>query len=398
MKKCKRFLSVLLSLILISSVMVIHSIPSEAAVKYGYVSNSYLNLRASASTSAKKITTLSRNDTVEILSSNKGWYRVNAFHGGKIYKGYVSSSYIRSGYAPGYQNGYVNDPSLNLRKGADASYSKITVLSKNDPVKILQTIGKWSLVSVVHKGTTYTGYVAKRYLTTGKTSGKTVSASSSASSASPSSSSSSKVIYLTFDDGPGPYTKKLLDVLDKYNVKATFFVTNQFPKYQNMIGEEAKRGHTVAVHTYTHNFASIYKSQTAFWSDIDKMNSLIKKQTGKTSDILRFPGGSSNAVSKKYCKGIMTKLTANASSHGFVYADWNVDSRDAGGTTSSSGVAANVKKGCSKQKTSVVLMHDIKSYSVNAVEDIIKWGLKNGYTFKAMTRSSSMAHHGHLNN
>ena len=94
----------------------------------------------------------------------------------------------------------------------------------------------------------------------------------------------------------------------------------------------------------------------------------------------------------------MTKLTANASGHGFVYAAWNVDSRDAGGTTSSSGVASNVKKGCAKQKTSVVLMHDIKSYSVNAVEDIIKWGLKNGYSFKSMTKSSNMAHHGHLNN
>lgn len=395
MKKSKRFLSLILSLILISSVMVMHSIPSEAAVKYGYVDYSYLNLRSAPTTSAKKITKLSRNDTVEILSSNKGWYRVNAFHNGKIYKGYVSSGYIHSGYAPGAQNGYVNDPALNLRKGADVSYSKITVLSKNDPVKVLQTIGKWSLVSVVHKGTTYTGYVAKRYLVIGKTANKSGAASSSPSSA---SSSSSKVIYLTFDDGPGPYTKKLLDILDKYNVKATFFVTNQFPKYQNMIGEEARRGHTVAVHTYTHDFASIYKSQTAFWNDIDKMNSLIKKQTGKKSDILRFPGGSSNAVSKKYCKGIMTKLTANASGHGFVYADWNVDSRDAGGTTSSSGVASNVKKGCAKQKTSVVLMHDIKSYSVNAVEDIIKWGLKNGYSFKAMTKSSSMAHHGHLNN
>ena len=182
MKKSKRFLSLILSLILISSVMVMHSIPSEAAVKYGYVDYSYLNLRSAPTTSAKKITKLSRNDTVEILSSNKGWYRVNAFHNGKIYKGYVSSGYIHSGYAPGAQNGYVNDPALNLRKGADVSYSKITVLSKNDPVKVLQTIGKWSLVSVVHKGTTYTGYVAKRYLVIGKSAGKTVSSSSTASS------------------------------------------------------------------------------------------------------------------------------------------------------------------------------------------------------------------------
>lgn len=73
-----------------------------------------------------------------------------------------------------------------------------------------------------------------------------------------------KIIYLTFDDGPGKYTQGLLDVLDKYNVKATFFVTNTHPDYQNMIAEEAKRGHTVAIHSASHKYNQIYTSEQAF--------------------------------------------------------------------------------------------------------------------------------------
>lgn len=202
-----------------------------------------------------------------------------------------------------------------------------------------------------------------------------------------------KVVYLTYDDGPGPYTQKLLDILDKYNVKVTFFVTNGFPNYQNVIAEEARRGHTVAVHSYTHKYDLIYTSVDAFFDDFNKMNDVIKSQTGHTSSILRFPGGGSNTVSKKYCPGIMTALTNEVGNRGILYADWNVSSGDAGETTSTQQVVANVISGIQKNNVSTVLQHDIKEFSVNAVEQIIQWGQANGYTFLPLTESSPMHHH-----
>ncbi len=209
---------------------------------------------------------------------------------------------------------------------------------------------------------------------------------------SPSTSSGNKIIYLTFDDGPGKYTQKLLTILAKYNVKATFFVTNQFSGYQNMIKKEAAQGHTVAVHSYSHNYSTIYKSADAFHKDIEKMNDIIEKQTGKRATILRFPGGTGNTVSRKYCKGVMSTLTKSVGAWGYYYCDWNVVSGDAGDTTSTSKIVSNVKNGCKKHNVSIVLQHDIKGYSVDAVEEIIKWGLANGYTFLPLSESSPFIH------
>ncbi len=204
----------------------------------------------------------------------------------------------------------------------------------------------------------------------------------------------SKVIYLTFDDGPGPYTQKLLDILDKYNVKVTFFVTNQSPNYQSLIAAEAAAGHTVALHTYSHRYNEIYVSEAAFYADLKKINDIVKAQTGTSATIIRFPGGSSNMVSADYCKGIMTALTGSIGNMGYLYCDWNVSSGDAGGARTAEAVAQNVIRGCSSHDVSVVLQHDIKEFSVDAVEEIIVWGLANGYTFLPLTETSPMVHHG----
>lgn len=205
-----------------------------------------------------------------------------------------------------------------------------------------------------------------------------------------------KVVYLTFDDGPSQYTSKLLDILDKYNVKATFFVTNQYPSYRNMIGEVARRGHTVAVHTYSHKYSEVYASEDAYFKDLQKMSDICVAQTGKTPTIIRFPGGSSNTVSKNYCKGIMTQLTKAVAAKGYLYCDWNVDSNDAGGAKTKEKVASNVISGIkqmSDSKASIVLQHDVYGYSVEAVEEILQWGIANGYTFLPMDETSPMTHH-----
>lgn len=203
-----------------------------------------------------------------------------------------------------------------------------------------------------------------------------------------------KVVYLTFDDGPGPYTDKLLDILDRYNVKVTFFVTNGKPDYQNLIAKEAQRGHTVAIHSASHDYARIYQSIDAYFDDLNEMNDIIIAQTGKSADIVRFPGGSSNTISRRYCRGIMSQLVCAVQEHGFRYCDWNVSSGDAGATTSTSQVVNNVIDGIKSNNVSIVLQHDIKNFSVDAVEQIIEWGLSEGYTFLPITSTTPMSHHG----
>lgn len=199
-----------------------------------------------------------------------------------------------------------------------------------------------------------------------------------------------KVIYLTFDDGPSKYTEKLLDVLKKYNVKATFFVVGTMKA--DLIAREAAEGHTVAAHSYTHEYKDIYVSEEAYFADLDKVNEVIKSKTGSYTKLVRFPGGSSNTVSRNYSVGIMTRLAAALEEKGYKYFDWNVSSGDAGGTTSTEQVYKNVINGVKNRKYSIVLQHDIKGFSVNAVEKIIQWGLEHGYTFLPLTEDSPGAH------
>lgn len=205
--------------------------------------------------------------------------------------------------------------------------------------------------------------------------------------------SGQKIIYLTFDDGPGPYTAKLLDVLKKYDTKATFFVTNAGD--DDLIAREHNEGHTVALHSYTHNYSYIYSSVNNYFEDLYNVQARVKNITGDTTTLVRFPGGSSNLVSASYDGGshIMSYLTSELTNRGFTYFDWNISSGDAGGTTSSEEVYENVINSL-KPDFSIVLQHDIKEFSVNAVEDIIKYGKANGYTFKKLDKNSFTAHHG----
>lgn len=199
-----------------------------------------------------------------------------------------------------------------------------------------------------------------------------------------------KVIYLTFDDGPGQYTEKLLGILAAYDVKATFFVMNT--GYTHLLDDIVSQGHSIAAHTYSHNYQKIYGSDEAYFADLERILNVIEKQTGVRTNLLRFPGGSSNTVSRKN-PGIMSRLTNEVVNQGFRYFDWNVDSNDAGGARSSGEVYENVINGVRRQRVSVVLQHDIKGYSVNAVERIIQWGLENGYTFLPLQSDSPTAAH-----
>ncbi len=206
---------------------------------------------------------------------------------------------------------------------------------------------------------------------------------------------SSKTVYLTFDDGPGPYTDHLLDILASYNVKATFFITYQ-PKYKDVIKRAYNEGHTIALHTASHKYSYVYKSTSNYFADLKKVSDFAQSITGEKSMLIRFPGGSSNTVSKSYKKGIMSNLAIEVTNRGYKYFDWNVSSGDTG-TSDTNKIYNNVTKRLKNGKYYIVLQHDIKKPSVNAVARIIEYGQKNGYTFLPLDRTSPTAHHG-INN
>ena len=204
-----------------------------------------------------------------------------------------------------------------------------------------------------------------------------------------------KVVYLTFDDGPSAYTSELLDVLDAYGAKATFFVVGSGSG--SMMRQIVKRGHSIGIHTVSHDYGQIYSSPEAYFDDLMKMQSIIYDNTGVKTTLMRFPGGSSNLVSRRSCEGIMTFLTQAVQDAGFQYFDWNVYSGDAGETKRTEKVVDNVIEGIQEHRVSIVLQHDIHKYSVDAVEDILRWGKRNGYKFLALQNDSPGFHHD-LNN
>ena len=151
------------------------------------------------------------------------------------------------------------------------------------------------------------------------------------------------------------------------------------------------------MHGYSHEYSKIYKSKETFMSNIYTLQDKIYKSTGVKSMYIRFPGGSSNTVSRKYCKGIMTELTKEVLSKGFKYFDWNISSGDAGGAKNAKAVYKNVTKSLSKKRGNLVLCHDIHQKTLEALPDIIKYAKKEGYTFARIDDDTPM-YAQHVNN
>ena len=107
-----------------------------------------------------------------------------------------------------------------------------------------------------------------------------------------------KIVYLTFDDGPSDNTKKILDILDQYKVKGTFFVTGNNQKKNDLIRLAYEKGHSIGLHTYTHDYASVYASEENYFKDLQEIPDMVENVTGEKSCLIRFPGGSSNTISK----------------------------------------------------------------------------------------------------
>ena len=210
---------------------------------------------------------------------------------------------------------------------------------------------------------------------------------------------SDKTIYLTFDDGPSYLTEDILDILKEENVPATFFVTSrQIDKYSDVIKRMYEENHTVGIHTSTHNYSYIYSSDENYFNDLNEIRNKVYNITGVNSRIIRLPGGSSNTISKKYSKGIMTRITNYLNENDFYYFDWNIDSEDASGNLDKNVIYNNVVNRI-HSGANIILMHDssTKQTTVLALKDIIKYAKENGYTFAKITKKTPQIHH-HINN
>lgn len=203
-------------------------------------------------------------------------------------------------------------------------------------------------------------------------------------------------IYLTFDDGPShTITSKLLDILKEKDVKATFFVINGHSDLDHLIMREYDEGHAIALHSLTHNYAKVYSSEESFFNDLNGISNRVYDIIGKRVKITRFPGGSSNTISRNYNNGIMTRLTKSLLEQGYHYFDWNVSSGDAGGAKTKEEVYRNVTSNLSLNQANVVLFHDYEhNYkTLDAIGDIIDYGKENGYQFLTIDMSTAMVTH-----
>ncbi len=182
-----------------------------------------------------------------------------------------------------------------------------------------------------------------------------------------------KKVYLTFDDGPSIYTKDILDILKRYNVKATFFVTGMnSEQYGDYYQEILDDGHSLGIHTYSHVYNDVYESLDSFIEDFEKMRNLIYEKTGEKITLYRFPGGSgNNVVSPK----VREEIFAWLEKEGIRYYDWNVSSGDAEKQVSSpQRIAQNCIDGVKNCNTAIVLLHDAggKKSTIEALPLIIE--------------------------
>ena len=208
-----------------------------------------------------------------------------------------------------------------------------------------------------------------------------------------------RVCYLTFDDGPSDKTLEILDILDKYRVKATFFVIES--ENIEYVKKIYAAGHTIGLHTASHDYSVIYSGEDMFYKDITRLSDKIYELIGVRPTFLRFPGGSSNTISRNYCRGVMTRLVKTVGGRGYSYFDWNISSGDAECPPPSYTYIRNkVLASAADKNSACILMHDSndKATTVQALPEIIEGMMRMGYSIEPLKPDTYGYHHRNLNN
>ncbi|MBO4863393.1 MAG: polysaccharide deacetylase [Eubacterium sp.] len=202
-----------------------------------------------------------------------------------------------------------------------------------------------------------------------------------------------KRVYLTFDDGPSDTTEELLDVLDEYDVKATFFVVVNDFEHKAELRDIVKRGHTLGLHSNSHVYSKIYADLDSFINDVESVRRWVKAITGVDTKYYRFPGGSSNNVSDVSMSDCIDYLNEN----GYTYFDWNAESRDAEDLSLSTDalVENTLSYVRNNEGDSIVLMHDLDEHynTVLALPRIIEGLRSEGYEICTLSEESPKCHH-----
>lgn len=179
-------------------------------------------------------------------------------------------------------------------------------------------------------------------------------------------------VYLTFDDGPSIYTDEILDILNEYGVKATFFVVGkEDERSKAALQRIVEEGHTLGMHSYSHEYSQVYQSVDDFSEDFTRLQNYLYEVTGVKSIFYRFPGGSSNTVSSID----MQEFADYLDTQGVTFYDWNISSGDGGSKELPTDVLVyNSTNDIPIWKTAVVLMHDSagKRTTVDALPEIIE--------------------------
>ena len=195
------------------------------------------------------------------------------------------------------------------------------------------------------------------------------------------------VVYYTFDDGPSKNTVLILDTLKEKGVKATFFVTGQGGKeYEDVLRRIAAEGHTIGLHTYSHDYRDIYSSVENYLADFNKIRLYVKEVTGEEPAVFRFPGGSakSSYTSDETMKAIRQEMRRR----GYLYYDWNVVSGDDKSyVTPAQDLVENILKGARGKSQVVILCHDdnMRTSTAEALPIVIDSLAKQGYSFEKIT-------------
>ena len=213
----------------------------------------------------------------------------------------------------------------------------------------------------------------------------------------PTDDTTTKKVYLTFDDGPGSQTGKILDILKKNHVKATFFVTGkEDASSKKMYKRIVKEGHTLAMHSYSHIQDVIYDSKEAFAKDLKQINRCLYEATGVHTKFYRFPGGSSTQNTSLPIQNFIDVLNKNH----YLYLDWNVISPDINNANATKEqVVTGVMQGVDAYDTAVVLMDDVadKPMTVKALPSIIKQIKAKNYELLPVDESMILIQHSNGN-